>query len=163
MMDYTVIAASRHRFGDENAEFLEPELERNAPFVGVDHTFLFDCTDIDRNEIAILQLMTLGISHRNNIIQVNSENIPGGLGTSVESDRFDVLSLVRQIWVPQTLLVRGPLLRPVSNRLFVRSVASDGDPTNEDNFVLDNIVLFYKTRKPQNADGPVINISLSAG
>ena len=146
-IDYTVIMSVRQRFGDNKKE-LETLIETEAPFVGRSKDFPFACPNVDRSKSAILQFESLGVTFRG-IIQINGNNIFGGLTVGPNSLNAPVggAGLI-PVWKTHTLIVHENVLLD-QNRLHIEAVAAtDG---NVDDFIIDNVVLFFKIR----GTGPV--------
>ena len=150
-VDYTIIIRVRQRFGDDKSEPLEPQLETGAPFVGASKEFAFATPNVDRSQDAILQFQSLGVSHRANVIQINGTGLFGGLSTSIEGVATEFAgeftgNFVRQMWMTHSLLVQPGLLR-AENTLRIESRDGEGGTGgNLDNFIIDNALIFYKTR-----------------
>lgn len=168
-MDFTVIQPVRQRFGDDNVidgRFLsegEEPLEQEAPFVGQSKEFSFVCPRVDRNQMGVLQFESLAVtagrhysfspefSGKRNIIRINDVDIPGAITPAPWVNRGDELSLLH-FWKSHSLIVPANILHP-QNVLYIESVPipiSGG--TTLDNFIIDNIVVFFKT----SFDGSVV-------
>ncbi|MCP3962388.1 MAG: hypothetical protein GY719_31480 [bacterium] len=146
-LDFTVVQAVRQRFGDSIADEFEFDRETEAPFVGAAKDFPFECPNIDRSQDAILQFQSLGVSHRNSVLQVNSTKVFGGLSTSVDFARDDIKVFVVQRWATHHLLLQPGLLRN-NNVLRIESRRhATGGSSGIDNFVIDNITVLFKTRR----------------
>ncbi len=164
-MDFTVVVRVRHHFGD----FVEDpvaqvgtievnveagtELEAGAPFVGPSATFQFDCPSVDSSADGVLLFQSMGVSHRNNLLEVNEVTVPGGLYMSAQfltvpgasESGFGLLE--QGAWSANVLLIPINLLRETANTLRIESRNQDGGTDgNLDDFIVDNVVVFYKTR-----------------
>lgn len=147
---YTVIQAVRQRFGDGRGEY---QVEQDAPFVGESKTFPFACPNVDRSQWGVLTFNALGVGNRANTIEVNGNAIPGGLYVGpllplLGQQGFDPPSyylLTTPIWSTQSLLVDGSFLTE-RNSLFIQSAAAQNGGL--DDFVVDNIVIWFKVRSP---------------
>jgi hypothetical protein len=129
-MNYTVIATVRQHFGDE------PDYLPGA-FVGQQKNFSFDCPSIDRSQVAVLMFQSLHVSHTSNVFEINGETVSGALPTNSDD---------RDAWAGQVLLVRSNVLRTAGNVLHVESRTDSGGTSGDiDDFVIDNVVVFYKT------------------
>ncbi len=129
-MNYTVIANVRQHFGNE------PSYLPGA-FVGQQKDFYFDCPSIDRSEVSVLMFQSLHVTHPNNVFQINGQVVSGALPTNVDDT---------EAWAGQVLLVNSNVLRPERNVLHVESLTDSGSSSGDiDDFVIDNVVLFYKT------------------
>jgi hypothetical protein len=142
--DYVVILGQRRHFGDEQ------DLFGNAPFVDPDDgvfegEFTFLCPNIDRGQTAVLMFQARDVDHERNIFRINERTVFGGLPKSPAREDAEDSG-----WNSHVLLVdpvRHSLEETTNNRLRIESRDSDGGTTgNRDDFVVDNIVLFYKTR-----------------
>jgi hypothetical protein len=141
-VDYTVIQAVRQRFGDSDFGGWEADQhELEAPFVGRSRDFAFSCPNVDSGQMAVLQLESFGLSTNNNFLDINGVPVPGGLKTATP--------LVTQVglyslWQVHALLVEANVLAE-ENVLHIESVPL-GEGRGLDNFIIDNVVVFFKTR-----------------
>jgi hypothetical protein len=149
-MDFTVIQPVRQRFGDATADLAEIEEEQEAPFVGKSKDFPFSCPNVIRGQTAVLQFESLGVSagqrqgRPRDIVRINGVDIPGGItaGATVEVEDGNRLPF----WKAHLLTVAPNVLQE-HNILHIESVEIPfGPSTNLDNFIIDNIVIFFKTR-----------------
>lgn len=139
--DYKVIFSGRQHFGDERKTFndVEPNVDGNA-FVGPTKDYTFDCPNINPNETAVLMFQSLDVDSRTNVFRVNDVEVFGGLPASP----------ARNEWNGNIqLLAPHHKLTATNNRLHIeaRNNAGSGGG-NIDDFVLDNMVIMYKTRTP---------------
>jgi IgA Peptidase M64 len=129
-MNYTVIENVRQHFGDE-PDFLP------GSFVGQQKNFSFDCPSINVSEVAVLMFQSLHVTHTRNVFQINGETVSGDLPTNADD---------RDAWAGQVLLIRPNVLRRAGNVLHVESRTDSGGTSGDiDDFVIDNVVVFYKT------------------
>jgi hypothetical protein len=147
-VDYTVVMGVRQRFGDNTKEVGLNLIETEAPFVGQAKDFPFSCPNVDRSKPAILQFESLGVSFRG-ILQVNGTTIFGGLTAGPGVLNSPVGGGLTPTWKTHHLIVHENVLLD-ENVLHVEAVATQGG--NIDDFILDNIALFFKTR----TTGPVV-------
>jgi len=163
-MDFTVISPVRHRFGDE-PDF-EQSSDQNAPFVGAQKSFLFSCPKVDPRQMAVLQFESLGVGMGGyglfpadegggvrpdqglvrGILILNDVNIPAGItpGPGVPVGLKDNVPVI-PIWKTHSLVVDANVLKE-KNELFIEArEIRVGFGKRLDNFVIDNIVIFYKT------------------
>ncbi len=144
-LDFTVIIRVRQRFGQEGGDN-HPNSTREvtdagtAPWVGASAEYEFECYRVDTNAEAILQFESLSVSAGNsdnlptrNIIRINGMDIAGSITPGPA--RF---------WKTHSLVVQPGLLRE-RNSVYVESLLFA--PAGFDNFVLDNMVVWYKTRR----------------
>ena len=128
-VNYSVIVNQRNHFGDE---------ERFLPgvFAGRKKDFPFDCPGVDAGQQSVLMLQALHVDGEKNVFTINDQTL-FGLPTTVED---------KTAWAGQVLLVGANTLRARGNILHVEARTSSGSPTGElDDFVIDNVVLMYKT------------------
>lgn len=155
-IDFTVIQSVRQRFGDiETGGFPDPSLgEQEAPFVGLSKDFPFSCPGIDTTQQAVLQFESLGVTAprsdlpygSRNILQINGKDIPGSI-TAGQSD----------FWKTHSLLIPPNVLAKEQNVLHVESVILSQDHSpHYDDFIIDNVVVFFKIEPPPTKQPPVI-------
>jgi hypothetical protein len=150
--DYTVIQAVRQRFGSSGGTPGESAVFSNSPFVGRSKEYNFDCPGLDPSPMAVLQFATVGVDlpsypeldRIESVIRINGVDIPGGLQPGDTGRRTD--DTFYPTWKTQILLVPAHTLRSSNNVLFIEA-AEFRVLTGfwVDTFVIDNIVLFYKT------------------
>jgi hypothetical protein len=129
-MDYTVIEDHRQHFGDEE-DYL------TGHFVGSNADFPFDCPEVDPTQTAVLMFQSLDVDNDKNALEINGQRIVGGIPTSPSKDT----------WNSNVMLVAPNTLRQTGNTLTIGARRDDGallPPV--DDFVIDNVVIFYKTR-----------------
>lgn len=155
MMDFTVIAASRHRFGDTVRDETslgerELQLETDAPLVGLEQTFQFACPNVDPSQFGILMFQIQGVQEREHTFELNGVPIYGGLPRSVEVDQRNPLGSsgkvwtnINALWIGTTALINPGMLR-TANSLLIR-VKQYETLDRRDDFVIDNMVMLYKT------------------
>jgi hypothetical protein len=139
--DFTVVFRVRQWFGDREEDItsggtpLELSSRSDAPFVGISKTYAFKCPEVDTSAEAILQFESLGATndtwHRNTI-SINGTEIPGGI-TPGPATRWKTHSLI----VPSGVVKEQNSLTIEAQPLSVTGI---------DSFVIDNVVLHYKTR-----------------
>ena len=126
----TVITSVRNHFGNEPS-FLP------GAFVGQRKDFRFDCPGIDPRQEAVLMFQSLHVSHPRNVFTINGRTVFGDLPTTTED---------KEAWAAQVLLVTPNTLRGRDNVLHVDSRTDSGTSSGDiDDFVIDNLVLLYKT------------------
>ena len=133
--NYTVVLFSRQHLGNEAGVF--NDVEPNVVFVGRAKDFPFDCPGINTAEAAVLMFQSRDVDHQRNILRVNGVDVFGGLPASPARDE----------WNGNILLVeRRHQLKATGNVLRVEARRADGDSTGDvDDFILDNVVIMYKT------------------
>jgi hypothetical protein len=148
-VDFTVVIRVRARLGSSGEQLGE---EPSAPYVGPAESWAFDCPSVDSSKEAVLLFQSLGVSHRQNKISVNGVDLYGGIPTSNEllpipgSPTDRILEL--NVWSSHVLLVSGSVLRSSGNTLRIEARDADGETDGElDNFIVDNAVMFFKTRQ----------------
>ena len=134
---FTVVQYQRQHFGNQPGTF--DDIEPDVPFAGPAKDFVFDCPNVTPDETAFLLFQSRDVSHARNIFQVNGVPVFGGLPVSPSRDA----------WNGNVLLVeRHHRLRETGNVLHVESRnASGGAGGDIDDFIIDNVVLQYKTRE----------------
>jgi hypothetical protein len=147
-MDFTVIQAVRQRFGQAGGPPGDRHVFSNAPFVGRSKEYAFNCPHVNPGELAVIQFATVGVDEDadgdqydfpENVIRINEVDLPGGLQPGVSRGQFPT-------WKTQILLVPQNVLKSDKNILFIESAERRyGFGTRVDSFVIDNVVLFYKT------------------
>jgi hypothetical protein len=144
--DYTVIQPVRQRFGDNVTNASDPEadwheypIEINAPFVGVSKDFPFSCPSVDRSEWGVLQFGSLG-SYGGNTIQVNGVDVPGGISMGPTWWAIDPHV---PLWTTHHLLVEPGVLAE-ENVLHI-AATPDQYGKGHDDFIIDNVVIWFKT------------------
>ena len=149
-MDFTVIQPVRQRFGGPGLDADPREIDLDAPFVGESKEYFFDCPNVDASQWAMLQFQSAGVewptdipNDFKNILRINGVDIPGGLQPG--SDR-KVGSRFYHAWKTHTMLVPQGILREKGNVLLVEAPQVNIHIPFRDNFVIDNVVILYKTR-----------------
>ena len=135
--NFTVILFQRQHFGDERTTF--NDIEPNVLFAGRTKDFSFNCPSVDPGETAFLTFQSRDVDHQRNVFQVNGVDVFGGLPASPG----------RETWNGNTLLIEPHhQLKATGNVLHVESRnLSGGSSGNLDDFILDNVVIVYKTRQ----------------
>jgi hypothetical protein len=150
-LDFTVVIHVRQRFGDNEAD--DVGLETEAPFVGRQKDFEFQCPNIDNSQQAILLFQSQGVSSLANRMEINSQEIFGGIPRSVEFAPHPVGPAPRLMsiaqWNGNVMLVHPGVLQENN----VLRIQAGGETGNIDNFIIDNLVVIFKTRRRL---GPVI-------
>ena len=134
--DYTVILATRQHFGNEPGVF--NDVEPSVPFVGPTKDFSFNCPNVNPGEIAFLMFQSREVNHQRNVFRVNGVDVFGGLPASPSKDT----------WNGNILLIEPRhQLRTTGNILHIEARNdSGGGGGNIDDFIIDNVVIIYKTR-----------------
>jgi hypothetical protein len=134
-MNFTVILFQRQHFGDQQDAW--DAWEPNVPFVGLKKDFSFNCPDVDPGETAILMFQSIGVSRPTNVLQVNGVDVFGGLPRVRAANN----------WSGNVLLVEPRhQLKSAGNVMHVEARRHEG---NIDDFIIDNVVILYKTVDPQ--------------
>jgi hypothetical protein len=154
-LDFTVVIVVRQRFGDSDADDVGQETE--APFVGRQKDYEFRCPGVDRNQQAILLFQCQGANVQQSL-EINGQQIFGGIPAAVEQAPFPFLSPADDTvqsfpiaqWSGNVMLVHPGVLQENNVlRIRAREIADSG---NIDNFIIDNLVVVFKTRRDP---GPV--------
>lgn len=128
-MDYTVIENQRQHFGDDPGGL--PGI-----FAGSNKNFSFDCPGIDSSQVSVLMFQSLNVGVEGNIFTINGATIFGGLPVTGDTEA----------WTGNVALVSPNTLRREDNVLRVEARNESGGQSGDlDDFVIDNIVIFYKT------------------
>ncbi len=166
-LNYTVVINVRQRFGDnENLDF---GLEQQAPFVGLEKNFEFECPCIDSSQTAILLYQSMGVSRADNVMEINQQTVFGGIPTSFDFSSVTFVDqvgdgiltsmqdILRATWNGNVMLISPNTLRE-QNVLHIRSaVNNDGDA---DNFIIDNLLVLYKQDQRVLNPGSVVSPNL---
>jgi hypothetical protein len=133
--DFTIIRSRKLHFGDEE-NYLK-DVEPDKDFTGDNLAMLFDCPGVDTSQRACLMFQSRDVDTQKNVFKVNGSNIDGGTPDSPSKDT----------WNGNIMIIEGRLLRATSNILRVVARNDDGGEGGDiDDFILDNIVVMYKTR-----------------
>jgi hypothetical protein len=146
-MDFTIVIPIRQRFGDQQADLAEIPVEQEAPFVGQSKDYPFSCPNVS-GEMAVITFQSLGITGLRdfglghvNILRINGSDILPGITRGPAVNRIP-------LWTTHQLLIHANVLRE-QNVLHIESVPIPRGPASElDNFIVDNAVVFFKTRSP---------------
>ena len=132
---FTVVQYQRQHFGNQPGSF--NDIEPDVPFVGAAKEYAFDCPQVDPAETAILLFQSRDVSHSRNILQINGTPVYGGLPVSPSRDT----------WNGNVLLVEPRhQLRATGNVLRVEARNPSGGTGGDiDDFIVDNLVVQYKT------------------
>jgi hypothetical protein len=165
--DVTVIMNVRHRFGNRRQD--EPYLHEeynadlSAPFVGTTGTFEFATPNVDRSQPAVLEFQYRGSNQYltfpspqpdgslvgitpEHPVAINDIDLAGGVPAA---PRYGDMAM----WGTRLLIVNPGVLSE-QNELRISALA--GPFGTRDDFTIDNVVLFYKTRvRPSPTDGLV--------
>jgi hypothetical protein len=134
--NFIVILFQRQHFGNGQNTF--NDIEPAVPFVGRTKDFSFNCPNVHPDETAFLMFQSRDVDHQRNIFQINGVDVFGGLPVSPD----------RNTWNGNILLVEPHhQLRATGNVLHVESRNSSGGGGGDiDDFIIDNVVIVYKTR-----------------
>ena len=135
--NFTVVLSLRQHFGNEPGSF--NDIEPNVLFAGSTKDFTFSCPQVNPGETAFLTFQSRDVDHQKNIFRINGVDVFGGLPASP----------ARDAWNGNTMLVESHhQLKEAGNVLHVEARNSSGESGgNLDDFILDNIVIVYKTRE----------------
>lgn len=131
--DLTVIQPVRQHFGN-NSNLFQDE-EPSAPFVGASRDYSFDCPGVDPSVPAVLMFQSFEVNFRSNIMTINGNTIFGGIPVSTGRE-----------WNGNVMLITPNRLQETGNTLHIEARnLNGGTGGNLDDFILDNIVVLYKT------------------
>ncbi|MCW2849438.1 MAG: hypothetical protein JWR90_3412 [Marmoricola sp.] len=147
-LNFTVVINVRHQFGDTDQDI--------GVFAGDSANFAFDCPSVSSDQ-ALLLFQSMGVRGEH-VLEVNDVTVFGGIpetdlvlaGAGFQSGGSDVPPHTHPVttlslgWAGQVMLINPGVLREQGN---VLRIASRGD-----DFVVDNVVVVFKTRRT----GPVI-------
>jgi hypothetical protein len=158
-LDFTIVTNVRQRFGDsarggkEAPRELESGVEADTP-IGLERSFAFRCPAVDRRQFALLLFQTLGVAVRQGL-EINGQTVFGGIARSVDlaarllgsaaESAEDRTALAR--WNGHVMLIHPGVLQE-SNILRIR--AADATAANIDDFLVDNVVVVFKTSQQAN-------------
>jgi hypothetical protein len=153
-LDFTIITDVRQRFGDYARGEKESPPEADTP-IGLERSFAFRCPSVDRRQFAILLFQTLGVAVRQGL-EINGQTIFGGIAPSVDpaarilgprsespEDRTTLAT-----WIGHVMLIHPGVLQE-NNILRIR--AADATAANIDDFLVDNVVVVFKTGQQAGA------------
>ncbi len=150
--DFTIVVRERVRFGDLKKDPGETDFDSDALLLGQSGSFPFTCPGVDTTKSAVLQFAHRGSKQ---FISFPVPQPDGGLdGLSPEHPvMINGVQLIggipstpgNSIWSTRVLLIPAHVLRR-DNHLHIETSTVDGR-SNLDNFTLDNLVVFYKTRQ----------------
>jgi hypothetical protein len=140
--DFTVIMLVRQHFGNQPGIF--NDVEPAVPFVGPTKEYRFDCPNVDPSQTAYLMFQSRDVDHQGNLIKVNGLELFGRIPASPSRDT----------WNGNILLVeKDAKLKPTGNLLIIRSRNQNSQNGGEiDDFIIDNVVISYKTNSIILAD-----------
>jgi hypothetical protein len=133
--DFTIIISSRQGFGSEPG-YLD-SIEAGVPFVGWTKDYTFSCPNVNSGEAAVLMFQSRAVNSSKNVMSINGINVFGGIPVSPNTDA----------WNGNVMLIGANVLRQSGNELHIESRNMNGGTDgNIDDFILDNVVVMYKTR-----------------
>ncbi|MGH2354240.1 MAG: M64 family metallopeptidase [Chloroflexota bacterium] len=135
-MDFTVITPTMHQFGNQNTSL-------PGVYVGREKEWTFDCPGIDAGQHAVLVFQSRHARAFSNWLSINDVTVPGVVPMNTTDP---------DAWNSNVLLVNPNTLRSGGNVLRIKAATEQlsvppGQPprTSIDEFVVDNVVLMYKT------------------
>ena len=142
-LDFTVVITVRQRFGDSQDD--DTGQETDAPFVGSEKQFNFRCPNVDGSQQAILLFQCQGANVQQSL-EINGQQIFGGIPSSVEFVTVPdpALVLARAQWNGNIMLIQPGVLQ--ENNVLRIQAGEISDTGNIDNFIIDNLVVVFKTR-----------------
>ena len=132
--DFTIVSPVRQGFGNEPGYLngIEPQV----PFVGPTKDFRFSCPRVNPTEDAVLMFQSRDVDSSRNIIRINDQDVFGGIPVSPNKDT----------WNGNIMLIGKGVLQGSGNVLHIESRnMSGGGGGDIDDFILDNVVVMYKT------------------
>jgi hypothetical protein len=132
--DFTIVTSVRQGFGNEPG-YLNG-IEPDVPFVGPTKDFPFSCPGVNSNADAVLMFQSRDVDSSRNIITINGREVFGGIPVSPSKDT----------WNGNIMLIGNGILRASGNVLHIEARNSSGSGGGDiDDFILDNVVVMYKT------------------
>jgi hypothetical protein len=154
-LDFTVVITVRQRFGDNNDE--DTGLETDAPFVGSAKDFEFHCPNVDSRQQAVLLFQCMGGILAQQSMEINGRQIFGGIPSAFEIATLpNDFIVARAQWNGNVMLVEPGVLRE-DNVLRIQAGKLSDD--NLDDFIIDNLVVVFKTR-PGLSTQPAGNLTI---
>ena len=153
-LDFTVILFQRQHFGNE-----PNYLSMNAPFVGKSKDYSFDCPNVNPNETAILLFQSYDVTTGRNRFRINGVEVFGGLPVGPEGKSVGAGQRLNILMSNVLLVESRHQLRASGNVLHVEAQAAQTGSTDIDDFILDNVVIVFKTTstpRPQPEPQPTI-------
>ncbi len=150
--NFTVILFQRQHFGHQPGTF--NDIEPSVPFVGPTKDFSFDCLNVDPGQTAFLMFQSRDVDHQRSVFRINGIAVFGGLPASPSRDT----------WNGNILLIEPHhQLRETDNVLHLESRNSTGGSGGDiDDFIIDNVVIEYKTRAAPFTEGTDVTVQLNA-
>ena len=137
-LDFSIVMHVRHQFGDENLGI--------GVFAGAEASFPFDCPGVDASQHSLLLFQSHGVGNQQ-VLEVNGSAVFGGIpgggsvgkrtGSSGDGGHTHPIPSSTG-WNGSVMIVNQGVLRETGNLLRISG------PFDE--FVVDNVVLLYKTR-----------------
>ena len=139
-LDFTVVITVRQRFGDTDIE--DTGLETDAPFVGAEKDFEFHCPNVDSRQQALLLFQCMGTNGQQSM-EINGRPIFGGIPAATELLTLPSGIVSHAQWNGNVMLIEPGVLRE-DNVLRIQAGKLTDD--NLDDFIIDNLVVVFKTR-----------------
>ena len=150
-MEFVVVERVRARFGSSPGP--SRDSEDTAAWVGPSKTWSFDCPDVDPGAEALVMFQLLGNMASGDRLIINGVDIFGGVPAG-GADSITVNDRIIKfgIWSAELLIIHPRVLKPAGNELTIEARNYEGGTSNTGNFVVDNIVVQYKTRSGPTLD-----------
>ena len=132
--DFTIVTSEMQGFGNELGylQKMEPDVQSVEP----DRDFTFPCPNVNPNQAAVLMFQSRDVDNNKNIITINDNAVKGGIPVSPNKDT----------WNGNVMLIAAGVLK-ASNELHIESRNDSGSGGGDiDDFILDNVVVMYKTK-----------------
>jgi hypothetical protein len=133
--DFTIITTVKKGFGDElgYTKGMDPEVDSVEPT----RDFTFLCPNVDPRQAAVLMFQSRDVDSTKNKITINGFKVAGGIPVSPDEDA----------WNGNVMTIAAGVLQASGNRLHIESRNNSGTGGGDiDDFILDNVVVMYKTR-----------------
>jgi hypothetical protein len=161
-MSYSVVFANRQRFGDTNRDRVETSLDKDAPFVGAFEEYRFLCPEASWREPALLSFQCQGVNSSSAKMEINGLAVPGAIAPSYDvtgqklhetPNANRTYAEVRAVW--HSYMIVLPVRMIGQSNLLRISIFESG---MTDDFVVSDVVVFYKTEAPiLDPNNPVLD------
>jgi hypothetical protein len=130
--EFVVIDSVRQHFG-----LAKDTLIPGVPFKGAKFDYPFQCQNVDASSPAVLMFEAYHADNDANSMKVNGSAIAGGIPADHTGDARG--------WSSHTVLIGANVLKNGNNALHVE-VALNNQGEAKADFIIDNVVLLYKTK-----------------
>jgi hypothetical protein len=132
--DFTVIVRVRGHLGDDENYF--KDVEPSLPPVEPRKDYPFDCPNVDPGQEAVLMFQTRDVDNNKSRFRINGVDVKGGIPVSPSKDT----------WNGNIMLIARGVLGETNHLVIEARDDAGGYSGDRDDFIIDNVVVFYKTR-----------------